>query len=87
MTPKQHLVLWMGFLLIILRMFSTNQWSQLWGFVSSGAHPFLFSGGSSGGLPTGPITGIPFSPISSPTGPTNPGGATTVPNNNAPVSV
>lgn len=78
MNNKQHLVLWMGFLLIVLRLFATDQWSQLWGFISKGSKPFLFGGGSSGGLPTGPITGIPFSPISSPS--TSPPG-TTVPNN------
>jgi hypothetical protein len=34
---KQHAVLWLGFTLIALRLFTTQQWSLLWGTVTSGS--------------------------------------------------
>lgn len=47
-------VLWLGFTLIILRLFTTNQWKALWGGVTNntGAGDSIskaFGGGSSGG--------------------------------------
>ena len=34
MTGKQSAVLWFGLALVTLRMFSSKQWSTLWGTVS-----------------------------------------------------
>lgn len=34
MTGKQHAVMWLGFLLIVTRLFASDQWSELWGVVS-----------------------------------------------------
>lgn len=33
---SRNAVLWLGFSLIIVRMFTTNQWSSLWGSVTTG---------------------------------------------------
>ena len=54
MNSKQHAVLWLGVLLIIVRLFATTQWSTLWKTLS-------LSTGSTGGAaigsagPIGPI--------------------------------
>lgn len=34
MTGKQSAVLWLGLLLVVLRMFSSGQWNILWGTTS-----------------------------------------------------
>ena len=36
MTGYQSAVLWMGLMLIILRLFSTGEWHNLWSTISSG---------------------------------------------------
>lgn len=33
MTGKQSGVLWLGLLLVVVRLFTTNQWSELWSSV------------------------------------------------------
>jgi hypothetical protein len=35
MTGKQTAVLWLGLLLIITRMLTTSQWSEIWGSLST----------------------------------------------------
>lgn len=35
MTGKQHAVMWLGLLLIITRMFTSNQWGSIWGMLSN----------------------------------------------------
>jgi hypothetical protein len=35
MTGKQSAVLWLGLLLVIVRLFTTKQWSDLWGAFGS----------------------------------------------------
>lgn len=45
MTGKAHAVLWLGFLLIGVRLFTTGQWSAIWGALSNGS-PVNFGGGS-----------------------------------------
>lgn len=30
MTPKQNAVMWMGLTLILIRLFTTHQWSDIW---------------------------------------------------------
>lgn len=35
MSGKQSAVLWLGLLLIVVRLFTTNQWSNLWGTVGT----------------------------------------------------
>jgi hypothetical protein len=37
MTGKQNAVMWLGLLLIAVRMFTTGQWSQLWGAIGKGS--------------------------------------------------
>jgi hypothetical protein len=57
MTGKQSAVLWLGLALIITRLFTTNQWSELWSafgvkapsaFSSSPAQAKEGSGGAGG---------------------------------------
>jgi hypothetical protein len=36
MTGKQSAVMWLGLLLIVLRLFTTGQWSALWDVVNNG---------------------------------------------------
>lgn len=36
MTGKQQAVMWMGLILIVLRLFTTNQWSDIWKTVLKG---------------------------------------------------
>src|SRR5271163_196372 len=31
MTGKQNAVMWLGLILVVTRLFTTKQWSQLWG--------------------------------------------------------
>lgn len=40
MTNYQQAVLWMGLLLIILKLFSSGQWGSLWGTISNGHSAF-----------------------------------------------
>jgi hypothetical protein len=72
MTGKQHAVMWMGLLLIVLRLFTTSQWASLKALFQSGEP--RASGGSGGGggggggipfpLPgSGPFPGLPIEPI------------------------
>jgi hypothetical protein len=35
MTGKQTAVMWLGLLLIVTRLFTTDQWSELWGTIST----------------------------------------------------
>lgn len=72
MTGQQHAVMWMGLLLIVLRLFTTNQWATLKATFQSGegkSSPGSSSGSSGGGginllpipgLPTVHIPGTPF---------------------------
>lgn len=45
MTGKQHAVLWLGLSLIVVRLFTTDQWSALWSVLHAGASS---SSGNSG---------------------------------------
>jgi hypothetical protein len=36
MSGEQRAVLWMGFLLILVRMLTTTQWSGIWGILKTG---------------------------------------------------
>lgn len=61
MTGKQHAVLWLGLLLILVRMFTTKQWHDIWSGISNGQ--VIGSGGSSGssgsGIKVPGVGGIP----------------------------
>jgi hypothetical protein len=46
MTGKSHAVLWLGFTLIIVRLFTTKQWHDIWGTLGNGANL-----SASGGIP------------------------------------
>lgn len=46
MNGKQHAVLWLGLLLIIVRAATSGVWSDIWKGISNGS-PVNFSGGSS----------------------------------------
>ncbi len=51
MTGKQTAVMWLGLLLIITRLFTTGQWSHLWGSLTTntaGGTGSASSGKSSG---------------------------------------
>lgn len=37
MTKKQQAVMWMGLLLIILRLFTTSQWKSIWNTILQGS--------------------------------------------------
>lgn len=37
MTGKQNAVMWLGLLLVALRLFTTDQWSSLWSTVKTGS--------------------------------------------------
>ena len=39
MTGYQQSVLWLGLLLIVLRLFSTGEWKNLWGTIGTAAAP------------------------------------------------
>jgi hypothetical protein len=39
MTGKQNGIMWLGFLLIVTRLFTTGEWSNLWGVISNGPGP------------------------------------------------
>ncbi len=60
MTGKQQAVMWMGLTLIVLRLFTTSQWKDIWGTILKGG-----GGSSSGGgfdflnpIPGGGIPGL-----------------------------
>lgn len=53
MTGQQTAVLWLGVSLIIVRLFTTKQWSQIWGSISPPSAP------SSGVQKSGPGKGCP----------------------------
>jgi len=48
MTGKQHAVLWLGLLLIAIRLFTTNQWRIIWTDLTTGSTSSGNSGGSGG---------------------------------------
>jgi hypothetical protein len=72
MTGKQTAVMWLGLLLIAVRLFTTDQWESLWGTVKTGGNPggVSVNSGSSNpasGAPSAP--GAPSqAPLLSPTG-------------------
>jgi hypothetical protein len=74
MTGKQNAVMWLGLLLIAVRLFTTGQWSQLWGTIGKGS-----SGNAANALPSdigGP--GLPKLAPGNPNGPkVNPTGTYT----------
>lgn len=49
MTGKQNAVMWLGLLLIAVRLFTTDQWSSLWSAVDTGSSSSS-SGSSDGGV-------------------------------------
>lgn len=55
MTGQQHAVMWMGLLLIVLRMFTTVQWTEIKSVMGMGAAPATTSPSSSN--PVGGILG------------------------------
>jgi hypothetical protein len=64
MTGKQNLVLWGLLILITLRLFTTDQWSELWGTLStkssapSSSAPKANTPSTTpyqGGIPVGPV--------------------------------
>lgn len=51
MNGKQHAVLWLGIILIGVRLFTTKQWSDIWGGISNGSVlPGIGSGAFAPGL-------------------------------------
>ena len=62
MTGKQQAVMWLGLTLILTRLFTTNQWKDIWATILKG------NSGSSGVKIPGtniPLLGLPL--ISNPT--------------------
>lgn len=66
MNGKQQVVMWSGIILIILRFFTTDQFSIIWGEIISGPNPgkilgkvpdnFTPTGGGTGSVLGGPMT-------------------------------
>jgi hypothetical protein len=54
-SSKQHAVLWLGMLLIIVRLFTTNQWSTLWKTVTTPSGLVTPGGGVGSGAASGAI--------------------------------
>jgi hypothetical protein len=50
MTGKQNAVMWLGLILIVTRLFTTKQWSQLWGTLDTGSSASGSSGSGNGGV-------------------------------------
>jgi hypothetical protein len=65
---KQHAVLWLGLILIIVRLFTTEQWHDIWTSISNGSNLPGISGSSSN-LSTAAtdkiVEGLPNAPGSS----------------------
>lgn len=64
MTPKQHAVMWMGLLLVLVKFFGTDQFHLIWSDIISGSQPGKLlgkvprsSGRSGGTTPAKPGTG------------------------------
>lgn len=70
MSGKQHAVMWLGLTLILTRLFTTNQWSNIWGLLSSGGGGGKSGTGGGWSIPGGGTSLIPGLP---PAGPTLPG--------------
>lgn len=70
MTGKQQTVMWLGLLLIVVRLFTTNQWSALWGTVKTGGNPggVLVGSAASGVTLPGKLPIVP-GPLKSPSNP------------------
>lgn len=70
MNGKQTTVMWLGLLLIAMRLFTTGQWGNLWSVFGSGtksAAPNTGSSNPASGAPNAP--GSPAQPpLLSPTG-------------------
>jgi hypothetical protein len=62
MTGKQSAVFWLGLLLITVRLFTTNQWKELWSVVGQKAAPTLTSG-TAADVPGGPLNPLPSSAV------------------------
>ena len=60
MTGKQSAVMWMGLTLIALRLFTTNQWKEIWGTILKGGGGSSSSGGFDflNPIPGGGIPGL-----------------------------
>lgn len=54
MSGKQHAVMWLGIVLIIVRLFTTNQWSILWSTFTTNPNP-----GGPGNTPSNNMGSIP----------------------------
>lgn len=52
MNSKQTAVMWLGFLLVLARLFATDQWDSIWSTVTNRASTGS-SGGGSGSCPAG----------------------------------
>lgn len=59
MNGKQHAVLWLGLLLIIVRLGPTGQWSAIWGTITGGSTINFGGGGGNGWISLSPL-GIPI---------------------------
>lgn len=75
MNSKQQAVMWMGLTLIVLRLFTTNQWKSIWNTVLKGQGNSSSSSSGGGGLtipnpllpgPLGSLPGLGI-PLSTPT--------------------
>lgn len=61
MNGKQNAVMWMGLTLIVVRLFTTSQWHDIWSTILKGAGKS--SGGPSVIPPPGPLLPIPEVPL------------------------
>lgn len=55
MTSQQSIVMWLGITLIITRLFTTSQWSNIWNTVSPAPANSGTTKGGIGGCPKGQI--------------------------------
>jgi hypothetical protein len=58
MSGKAHAVLWMGLLLIFVRIFTTGQWYAIWGTLSDGT-PVKLNGSSGNSTTNAAKTAFP----------------------------
>jgi hypothetical protein len=70
MTGKQTAVMWLGLLLVAVRLFTTDQWDALWGTVKTGSKPggVLVGSTASGVTLPGALPVVP-GPLRSPSNP------------------
>jgi hypothetical protein len=58
LSGNGHAVLWLGILLIGVRLFTTDQWSAIWNVLTNG-QPVTFSGGGGGSVSGAAKTAFP----------------------------